>query len=119
MFIFHKTFLFHHFFFSFRSAFFLFCADYRAPLKAENPGLSVGEIAKALGKKWASTLPDVKRKYTEMGEIEKEKYNKEMEKYRNSLNVKNEPVSKRQKLEAGKTQNDSSSDNSDSESDSD
>lgn len=100
-----------------QSAFFLFCADYRAPLKAENPNLSVGEIAKALGKKWAETKPDVKSKYTQQGEVLKAKYNKEMEKYRQSLAGGKGPAAKRTKME--QPQRASSSDDSESDADSD
>ena len=59
-----------------RSAFFLFCADYRAELKQANPSWSIGEIAKELGRRWAEATPDVKKKYADKGEKEKEKYNK-------------------------------------------
>jgi len=62
--------------FVFRSAFFLFCADRRAHLKAANPTWSVGEIAKDLGRQWSEADKDMKKKYTEQGEKEKEKYNR-------------------------------------------
>jgi len=94
-----------------QSAFFLFCADHRAPLKAENPSFTVGDIAKALGKKWSETKPDVKQKYSALGEVEKEKYNKLMEKYKSSLGQSAVP-SKRSKIEVKP----SSSDDSDSDS---
>lgn len=104
-----------------QSAFFLFCADFRAPLKAENPSFSVGEIAKALGKKWSETKPDVKRKYTKQGEVEKEKYNKLMEQYKAGLaaggGAAKAPVpSKRAKVEQPAAKAASSSDDSDSDS---
>ena len=36
----------------FRSAFFFFCGEHRADIKARNPEYSVGDIAKELGKMW-------------------------------------------------------------------
>nr|NP_001071733.1 transcription factor protein [Ciona intestinalis]BAE06487.1 transcription factor protein [Ciona intestinalis] len=99
-----------------QSAFFLFCADRRAPLKAENPGWTVGEIAKALGKKWAAASPDTKKKYAEQGEVEKSKYNKEMEKYRSQQEASNHGDAKRQKMSEKATASSSAS-SSESESD--
>ena len=59
-----------------RSAFFLYCADHRASLKAANPGYTVGDVAKALGKQWQEVDEKLKKSYQEKGEIEKQKYNK-------------------------------------------
>lgn len=36
-----------------RSAFFVFCSEYRPTVKSENPGLSIGETAKKLGEMWS------------------------------------------------------------------
>lgn len=36
-----------------RSAFFVFCAEYRPTVKSENPNLSIGETAKKLGELWS------------------------------------------------------------------
>ena len=72
--------------FSCRSAFFLFCADHRGDLKTKNPTWSVGEIAKELGKQWSSAAEDIKRKYAERGDAEKEKYYKVSD-MRDSSNV--------------------------------
>jgi len=43
-------------------------------LKSQNPGWSVGDIAKELGKQWAAATADDKKKYNEKSEKEKEKY---------------------------------------------
>ena len=45
------------------TAFFAFSADERASVKAENPTFKVGEVAKALGERWASLDPERKAKY--------------------------------------------------------
>lgn len=68
-----------------QSAFFLFCADFRADLKKRNPSWSVGEIAKELGRQWTNAKPAFKKKYTDKGEKEKAKYNKVMDRYRAQL----------------------------------
>uniref|UniRef100_H2Y5L5 HMG box domain-containing protein n=1 Tax=Ciona savignyi TaxID=51511 RepID=H2Y5L5_CIOSA len=102
-----------------QSAFFLFCADRRALLKGENPGWTVGEIAKALGKKWAVATPETKKKYADQGEIEKSKYVKEMAKYRAQQESSNHGDAKRQKIEKPAASSSASSSESESEPESD
>jgi hypothetical protein len=34
------------------SAFFVFCAEHRGRIKADNPGMGIGDIAKQLGLLW-------------------------------------------------------------------
>ena len=58
----------------FRSSFFYFCNDERSKVKAENPGASVGEIAKLLGKRWETCKN--KSKYEELAKKDKERYAK-------------------------------------------
>lgn len=58
----------------YRSAFFWFCNDERAQVKANNPDYGVGDIAKELGRKWADTEPHVKQKYEAMAEKDKARY---------------------------------------------
>uniref|UniRef100_A0A3B3ZRJ7 High mobility group protein B2 n=1 Tax=Periophthalmus magnuspinnatus TaxID=409849 RepID=A0A3B3ZRJ7_9GOBI len=36
------------------SAFFVFCSDHRPKIKADNPGISIGDIAKKLGEMWST-----------------------------------------------------------------
>lgn len=56
------------------SAFFWFCNDERPALKAANPSLSVGDLAKALGKKWGDIGSAEKSKYETMAEKDKDRY---------------------------------------------
>ncbi len=59
-----------------RSAFFHYCKEERPKLKAVNPSLSVGEIAKELGDRWNHTAPDGKQSYEEAAQRDKERYEK-------------------------------------------
>ncbi|CAF0808530.1 unnamed protein product [Brachionus calyciflorus] len=65
------------------SAFFLFCADERAGVKALHPSYSVGEVAKDLGEKWNKIAPEIKAKYEAKAAQEKQRYEKELENYKN------------------------------------
>jgi high mobility group protein B1 len=57
-----------------RSAFFFYCADARPSIRAQQPGWSVAEVAKELGKRWEN-LPD-RPKYEAMASKDKERYEK-------------------------------------------
>jgi len=59
-----------------RSAFFIFCGDYRPKIKGENPGLSIGDIAKKLGEMWNGSTAEVKQPYEKKAAKLKEKYDK-------------------------------------------
>lgn len=45
-------------------------------MKATNPSLSVGEIAKELGDRWNHTAPEGKQTYEEAAQRDKERYEK-------------------------------------------
>jgi len=64
------------------SAFFLYCADERAAIKAVHPTHSVGEVAKELGEKWNKVTPDVKAKYEAKAQLDKGRYEKAMAEYK-------------------------------------
>lgn len=59
-----------------RSAFFIFCSDHRAKIKSENPGISIGDIAKKLGVMWSNVTPKEKAPYEQKALKLKEKYEK-------------------------------------------
>lgn len=59
-----------------RSAFFLFCADFRPKVKGEHPGLSIGDTAKKLGEMWNSSSAEDKQPYEKKAAKLKEKYDK-------------------------------------------
>lgn len=58
------------------SAFFVFCSDHRPKIKEENPGMSIGDIAKKLGELWATQTPKDKAPYTARAAKLKERYEK-------------------------------------------
>lgn len=64
-----------------RSAYLLFTRDERDIIKKENPKISPKEIMIELGKKWKATNEDIRKKYQEMANIDKERYQEEMKKY--------------------------------------
>ncbi|KAM9333315.1 high mobility group protein B1a [Pholidichthys leucotaenia] len=64
------------------SAFFVFCSDKRPMLKAENPGLTIGEVAKKLGEMWSNISPEEKQPYEEKACKLKSKYEKDVAAYR-------------------------------------
>ncbi|KAM9314310.1 high mobility group protein B2-like [Pholidichthys leucotaenia] len=64
------------------SAFFVFCADHRSKIKEDNPGISIGDIAKKLGEMWATQTAKDKAPYEAKASKLKEKYEKDMAAYR-------------------------------------
>nr|AAB08831.1 high mobility group protein-2 (HMG-2) [Ambystoma mexicanum] len=65
------------------SAFFLFCSEHRLKIKADCPGLSIGDTAKKLGEKWSEQTPKDKIPSFEQKAAKlKEKYEKDIAAYR-------------------------------------
>ncbi|XP_005808478.1 high mobility group-T protein-like [Xiphophorus maculatus] len=64
------------------SAFFIFCSEFRPKVKGENPGLSIGDVAKRLGEMWNSTASEDKQPYEKKADKLKEKYKKDIAAYR-------------------------------------
>ncbi|CAF1156193.1 unnamed protein product [Didymodactylos carnosus] len=65
------------------SPYFLFQADTRPKIKAENPSMAFGDLAKAIGSEWKSAKPEMKKHYEKLAEKEKARYEKEMIAYKN------------------------------------
>ncbi|XP_006898275.1 PREDICTED: high mobility group protein B1-like [Elephantulus edwardii] len=59
-------------------AFFLFCYEYHPKIKGEDPGLSIGDVAKKLGEMWSNTAADDKQPYEKKAAKLKEKYEKDI-----------------------------------------
>jgi len=69
-----------------QTAFFLYAADFRQTVRDGLPeGSTVGEVAKELGRRWGELGDDEKAKYQEQAEKNKAQYEKDMEAYNNGL----------------------------------
>jgi len=49
-----------------------------------NPEYTVGDVAKELGRMWAQVDPQTRERYNLMAERDKQRYQREMEGYKNS-----------------------------------
>ncbi|XP_034557138.1 high mobility group-T protein-like [Notolabrus celidotus] len=74
------------------SAFFLFCADFRAKVKSEHPGLSIGDTAKKLGQMWNESSSEERQPYERKAAKLKEKYDKDIVAYRTKGKVDTAPA---------------------------
>ncbi|CAL8088672.1 unnamed protein product [Calicophoron daubneyi] len=72
------------------SAFFFFCDEHRGEVKKNNPEYKVADVAKELGKLW-ETCQD-KAKYELLAQQDKQRYEEDMNKYRQGVYV---PVQKK------------------------
>ncbi|XP_058514916.1 high mobility group protein B1-like [Ochotona princeps] len=59
-------------------AFFLFCSEYHPKIKAEPPGLSIGDVAKKLGEMWDNTAAHDKQPHQKKAATLKGKYEKDI-----------------------------------------
>ncbi|XP_060939955.1 high mobility group protein B2a [Limanda limanda] len=64
------------------SAFFVFCSDHRARIKEENPGITIGDIAKKLGELWGTQTSKDKAPHEAKAAKLKEKYEKDVAAYK-------------------------------------
>ncbi|XP_077574607.1 high mobility group protein B2a [Stigmatopora nigra] len=64
------------------SAFFVFCSDHRPRIKEENPGITIGDIAKKLGELWSTQTAKDKAPYEAKAGKLKEKYEKDVAAYK-------------------------------------
>ncbi|XP_059398756.1 high mobility group protein B3b [Carassius carassius] len=64
------------------SGFFLFCAEERPSIKAQNPSLGIGDVAKKLGEMWNNLSDSEKQPFLSKANKLKDKYQKDMADYR-------------------------------------
>merc|ERR1712227_85483 len=64
------------------SAYFIFSTEERLRVKEGNPGFSICEVAKELGRRWAEMDPSLKQRYQARAEEERQKYDVDMASYR-------------------------------------
>ncbi|GAV03587.1 hypothetical protein RvY_13983 [Ramazzottius varieornatus] len=67
------------------SAFFWFCNDERSKVKVPGSTMSVGDVAKELGKRWALVPPDARARYDQLAAKDKERYERDTKAYKLSL----------------------------------
>jgi len=72
----------------FMTAFFWFSQDERANVKADNPDAKgLGGVAKVLGRLWQDMDPQRKKRYEELAQKDRARYDKEMEEYKAEMSV--------------------------------
>jgi len=80
------------------SAYFLFSQEERLKVKAENPDYSITEVAKELGKRWATLNPDIKNSYEQRYQDARRVYEQELNNYKPKK--KKDPNAPKQPLSA-------------------
>merc|ERR1719228_2013278 len=81
------------------SAYFLFSQEERLKVKAENPDYSITEVAKELGKRWATLNPALKNSYEQRYQDARKVYDQEMNHYK-PQKKKKDPNAPKQPLSA-------------------
>merc|ERR1712241_1533642 len=81
------------------SAYFLFSQDERLKVKAEYPDYSITEVAKELGRRWASIDPNVKSGYEQRYQESRKQYEQAMTAYK-PQKKKKDPNAPKQPLSA-------------------
>jgi len=64
-----------------RSAYIYFCEETRADVKASNPDIGFGEIAKEMADRWKSLSDDEKKPFVAKAERDKKRYEREKAAY--------------------------------------
>merc|ERR1719158_2333448 len=81
------------------SAYFLFSQEERLKVKAENPDYSITEVAKELGKRWATLNPDIKTVYEQRYQDARRIYEQALQAYK-PQKKKKDPNAPKQPLSA-------------------
>jgi len=81
------------------SAYFLFSQEERLKVKAENPDYSITEVAKELGRRWATLNPALKQSYEQRYQDARKVYDQEMNHYK-PQKKKKDPNAPKQPLSA-------------------
>jgi len=63
-----------------KSAYLFFCEDQRLVIKQQNPNMNIVECAKMMGEMWKSIGSEEKKKYEQMAQQDKERYEQAMKK---------------------------------------
>jgi len=76
------------------SAYFLFTNDERQKIKEEFPNMSITEIAKETGRRWANISPDIREKYEARYQESRNQYDQDMANYNQSNSNPSRPQKK-------------------------
>ena len=68
-----------------RNKFLIFCEHERARMKDNNEKLSFSDMTKVLSQRWKSLSDEDQKKYLDIANLDKDRYNHEMDLYRNNL----------------------------------
>jgi high mobility group protein B1 len=79
------------------SAFFWFCQEERPKVRADNNDLTVGEVAKELGRRWNDVSSETKEKYEALAAKDKQRYEKDMKAYKGKKAKGDSPVKEKPK----------------------
>mmetsp|Transcript_24539 Transcript_24539/g.46539 ORF Transcript_24539/g.46539 Transcript_24539/m.46539 type:complete len:88 (-) Transcript_24539:840-1103(-) len=60
------------------AAYMFFCKETRDKVKNESPDLTFGEIGRVLGQRWAAADDKTKKKFNDMAEADKVRYEEEL-----------------------------------------
>ncbi|KAL4631403.1 high mobility group protein B3-like [Arapaima gigas] len=71
------------------SGFFLFCSEHRPKIKAQNPSLGIGDVAKRLGEMWNNLTDANKQPYLMKANKLKDKYKQDVADYKSKGKVSN------------------------------
>jgi hypothetical protein len=66
-----------------KTSYMFFAEDKRPEIRKESPDASMGEISKKIGEKWQSLSDKEKQPYISLAHKDKERYEEEMESYKN------------------------------------
>lgn len=64
-----------------KSSYLHFCEYHREGVKNDNPGIKIGDLMKKLGEKWRNASDEDKRKFNDLHQEGKDKYEDEIEIY--------------------------------------
>lgn len=82
-----------------KGAFICFSMEIAAQIRKENPEMSTGDVSKAVGTRWKELEDEKRKKYQEMAETDKKRYEQEMALYKEAnpegLRAKSGKASKR------------------------
>lgn len=65
-----------------KTAFLFYCDDHRDTVKKANPDAKMTDLSKILGEQWGKLSDSQKKKYNDLAQADKDRYNREMASYK-------------------------------------